>query len=239
MIGMVKERARTAMKLQYWPIVGIELLAGVLMGGAVSFSFSFNKGGLDKFREMLGNDELFRWIMGIFIGLAITASLVSLLYTFLVGNVFRVGVAKYRLGAYRHERVRITDLFTGFKQYGRLVGTMALYTLFVTLGFLCFIVPGVIVALGLFEVPYLLNEDPSLSGMDAIRRSWEDMKGHKGELFGLVMSFFGWIILTMLTFGVLAIFYTGPYMALAEAGYYHELHHTVNAENFTADGFHA
>ena len=235
MIGMVKERARTAMKLQYWPIVGMELLAGVLTGGAVSFSY--NQSSVDRFREAIGNDEVFRRIMGILIGVVITASAISLLYTFLVGNVIQVGVAKYRLAAYRHERFRITDLFMGFKQYKRLIGTMALYTLFVTLGFMCFFVPGVIVALGLFEVPYLLNEDPSLSGMDAIRRSWEDMRGHKGELFGLVMSFFGWIILTMLTFGVLAIFYTGPYMALSEAGYYHELHHTVNAENFTADSF--
>lgn len=212
------------MKLQYWPIVGIELLAGVLMGGVGGASFSYNQSGVDNLREMIGNNELFRRIMGIFIGLVITASLVSLLYTFLVGNVFHVGAAKFRLAAYRHERVRFADLLIGFKQYGRMVGTMALYTLFVTLGFLCFFVPGVIVSLGLFEVPYLLNEDPSLSGMDAIRRSWEDMKGHKGELFGLYMSFFGWIILTLLTLGVLAIFYTGPYMALAGAGYYHELH---------------
>lgn len=236
MIGMVKERARTAMKLQYWPIVGMELLAGVLMGGAVSFSY--NQSGIDKFREAIGNDEIFRRIMGILLGVAITASVISLLYTFLVGNVIRVGVAKYRLSAYRHERIRITDLFAGFRQYGRLVGTMALYTLFVTLGFFCFIVPGIIVALGLFEVPYLLNEDPSLSGMGAIRRSWEDMKGHKGELFGLAMSFFGWIMLTILTLGVLAIFYTGPYIALSEAGYYHELHHSVNAETFTEESFH-
>ena len=28
----------------------------------------------------------------------------------------------------------------------------------------------------------------------------------------------------MLTFGILGIFYTGPYMALAEAGFYREMH---------------
>ena len=238
MIGMVKQKARDALRFRYWPIVGIGLLAGVLCGG-VSFSFSYNQSGMDRFREMIGNDELFRRIMGLVIGVAIAASVVSLLYSFLVGNVIRVGNAKILLSAYRRESFRVVDLFMGFKQYGRLVGTMALYTLFVMLGTIFFIIPGIIVALGLYEVPYLLAEDPSLSGMDAIRRSWEDMKGHKGELFGLGMSFFGWIMLTILTFGVLGIFYTGPYMALAEAGYYHELHHSVTAENFTADGFHA
>lgn len=115
---------------------------------------------------------------------------------------------------------------------------MALYSLFVTLSTILFIIPGIIVAYGLYEVPFLLAEDPSLSGMDAIRRSWNDMKGHKGELFGLELSFIGWILLTILTFGILAIFYTGPYMALAEAGYFHEMHHNVTAENFSADSFH-
>lgn len=236
MIGMVKERARTAMKLQYWPIVGIELIAGALMGGVSGFSGSVS-GNNSRMNELMENPQ-FRTIMLAILGITLAVSVVGILYTFLFGNVIKVGISGIRLKAYRKETFRIVELFSGLKQYKRIVGTMALYTLFVTLGFMCFIVPGIIVALGLFEVPYLLNEDPSLSGMDAIRRSWENMKGHKGELFGLAMSFFGWIMLTILTLGVLAIFYTGPYIALSEAGYYHELHHSVNAETFTADSFH-
>ena len=236
MIGMVKERARAALNLRYWPIVGIELIAGALMGGVSGFSGSVS-GNNSRMNELMENPQ-FRTIMLAILGITLAVSVVGILYTFLFGNVIKVGISGIRLKAYRKETFRIVELFSGLKQYKRIVGTMALYTLFVTLGFMCFIVPGIIVALGLFEVPYLLNEDPSLSGMDAIRRSWENMKGHKGELFGLAMSFFGWIMLTILTLGVLAIFYTGPYMALAEAGYYHELHHNVNAETFTADSFH-
>ncbi|MBR6040151.1 MAG: DUF975 family protein [Clostridia bacterium] len=236
MIGMVKERARAALNLRYWPIVGIELIAGALMGGVSGFSGSVS-GNNSRMNELMENPQ-FRTIMLAILGITLAVSVVGILYTFLFGNVIKVGISGIRLKAYRKETFRIVELFSGLKQYKRIVGTMALYTLFVTLGFMCFIVPGIIVALGLFEVPYLLNEDPSLSGMDAIRRSWENMKGHKGELFGLAMSFFGWIMLTILTLGVLAIFYTGPYMALAEAGYYHELHHSVNAETFTADSFH-
>ncbi len=236
MIGMVKERARAALNLRYWPIVGIELIAGALMGGVSGFSGSVS-GNNSRMNELMENPQ-FRTIMLAILGITLAVSVVGILYTFLFGNVIKVGISGIRLKAYCKETFRIVELFSGLKQYKRIVGTMALYTLFVTLGFMCFIVPGIIVALGLFEVPYLLNEDPSLSGMDAIRRSWEDMKGHKGELFGLAMSFFGWIMLTILTLGVLAIFYTGPYIALSEAGYYHELHHSVNAETFTADSFH-
>ena len=66
--------------------------------------------------------------------------------------------------------------------------------------------------------------------MEAIRRSWADMKGNKGKLFGLHMSFFGWFMLTILTCGVLAVFYVGPYIALSEAGFYHELQQQRAAE---------
>ncbi len=238
MIGMVKEEARAALKLQYWPIVGNELLASILVGGFGSFSLRFNRSALNNLRDLIDNDALFGQIMHILFGVIVTAGVIGLVYAFLVGNVIRVGIAGIRLSAYRKESFRTEDLFIAFKQYGRCVGTMALYTLFVVIGTILFIVPGIIVAYGLYEVPFLLAEDPSLSGMDAIRRSWNDMKGHKGELFGLELSFIGWILLTILTFGILAIFYTGPYMALAEAGYFHEMHHNVTAENFSADSYH-
>ncbi|MBQ1632369.1 MAG: DUF975 family protein [Clostridia bacterium] len=136
---------------------------------------------------------------------------------------------------------------TGFVRYRRSVRRIqavrqirrdngALYGVCLARDALLFI-PGIIVSLGLFEVPYLLADDPSLSGMEAIRRSWEDMKGHKGELFGLILSFIGWWLLTILTCGILAVFYTGPYMGLSEAGFYHELHHNITAETFTEESF--
>lgn len=238
MIDMVKERARAAFKLQYWPIVGNELLASILVGGFGGLSLRFSKNDLNNLRELVGNDAVFSQVIRVLLGVVLTVGVIGILYSFLVGNVIRVGLAKLRLSAYRQENFRTEDLFSAFKQYGRCVGTMALYTLFVTLGTILFIIPGIIVAYGLYEVPFLLAEDPSLSGMDAIRRSWNDMKGHKGELFGLELSFIGWILLSILTCGILAVFYTGPYMALAGTGFYHELHHNVTSENFSADSFH-
>jgi len=219
---MIKQNAKDALHFRYWPIIGVELIAGALMGGVSGFSGGVS-GSSSQMKEFM-EDPQFRTIMLVILGIAATVSVVGLLYTLLFGNVIQVGISGIRLRAYRKEPFRIVELFSGLKQYKRIVGTMALYTLFVTLGFICFFVPGIIVALGLFEVPYMLAENPEISGMEAIRRSWENMKGRKGELFVLQLSFIGWILLTMLTFGVLAIFYTGPYMALAEAGFYREMH---------------
>lgn len=219
---MIKQNAKDALRFRYWMIVAVELIAGALMGGVSGFSggISGNSEQMKKFMD----DPQFRTFMLVFIGIAAAVSIVGILYTLLFGNVIQVGISGIRLKAYRKEHFGIVDLFSGLKQYKRIIGTMALHTLFVTLGFIVFFVPGIIVALGLYEVPYMLAEDPNISGMEAIRRSWENMKGHKGELFVLQLSFIGWILLTILTFGVLGIFYTGPYMALAEAGFYREMH---------------
>lgn len=221
-IRTIKENAKAALRMRYWPMVGIELLAGALVGGGrYSFGFSVKSDGSDL-QNFLNDLPFGKEISSTVVMIGMLAAMAGLVYVFLFGNVIRVGISGIRLSTYRQQGFKIVDLFKGLKQYKRMVGTMALETLFISLGFCCFIVPGIIVALGLFEVPFLLNEDSELSGMAAIRRSWEDMKGYKGRLFGFGLSFFGWIVLTALTCGVLAIFYVGPYMSIAEAGFFHE-----------------
>ncbi len=223
---MIKQNAKEALRFRYWMIVAVELIAGALLGGVSGLSGGVSGNSMD-FKEAANDPEtakVFAGIVAAIVGIALVASVIGLLYTILFGNVIKVGLSGVRLKAYRKEHIRIAELFSGLKAYKKNVGTMALYTLFVTLGFMCFFVPGIIVGLGLYEVPYMLAEDPNISGMEAIRRSWENMKGHKGELFVLELSFIGWLLLTILTFGVLAIFWTGPYMALAEAGFYREMH---------------
>ena len=46
------------------------------------------------------------------------------------------------------------------------------------------------------------------------------MNGHKWKTFVYDLSFFGWWILTILTLGLLAIFYVSPYKNSADAQLY-------------------
>lgn len=223
---MIKQNAKEALRFRYWLIVAVELIAGALLGGVSGFSGGISGSG-SELKDLAKDPEFgkaFLAIMAVVAGIVAIVGVVGILYTLLFGNVIKVGLSGIRLKAYKKERFGIVELFSGLKAYKKNVGTMALYSLFVTLGFMCFFVPGIIVGLGLYEVPYMLAENPDISGMEAIRRSWENMKGHKDELFVLELSFIGWLLLTILTFGVLAIFWTGPYMALAEAGFYREMH---------------
>ena len=49
------------------------------------------------------------------------------------------------------------------------------------------------------------------------------MKGHKWELFVLQLSFIGWGILSLLTLGILGVFYVDPYRHATLAAYYENL----------------
>lgn len=215
----IKRRAKDTLGNSYWVLVGLVLLAGALgaSSGTLGFSFSFN----GKTFEKLFSEE----VINILRALIVAGSLINLCFTVFVGNVAMVGLAKLTTRAYRGEDFFILDLFHGFRdgRYWRVVGTMALMTLFVMLGLMLFVVPGIIVALGLFPLPYVLAENDELSGMDAIRRAWDISNGHKANYFLFTLTFIGWFILNALTFGVLGIFYVNPYYRIAQAGYYTEL----------------
>lgn len=208
--------------MRYWPYVGIALLVGLLTGSGLSAGFNSSISSADfkeKFLD-LPNEVL----IGIIVAFVIVCGL-SLAYAIFAGNVFRVGGAKVFLDGYRGLNWSFADLLHGFKngRYWRNVGAMALMTLFIVIGFLCFVIPGIILSYCFAQVPYILAEDDSISAMGALRRSWNLMDGKKADLFVFGLSFLGWILLCALTMGVLAIFYVGPYMNLSMAGYYDAL----------------
>ena len=57
---------------------------------------------------------------------------------------------------------------------------------------------------------------------DAITRSKELMKGNKWRLFCMEISFIGWMILSVFTFGIGDLWLT-PYRAAAHTAFYREL----------------
>ncbi len=230
----IKEKAKSMFRLRYWPFVGAAAVAGMLVAGAssvFSITSNFSSGRYKELAEYIPKDVL----RGLMIALIVVGTL-GLLYTIFVGNVVGVGSAKLFLAGYRGERWTFADLFSGFRTgYWRNVGAMALMSLFITLGTLCFIIPGIIVAYGLAQVPYLLAEDPSLTPMKAIRRSWDLMLGKKFDLFVFGLSFLGWALLSALTLGVVGIFYVDPYVNIATAGYYDELTGPAREEEYTGE----
>lgn len=100
--------------------------------------------------------------------------------------------------------------------------TSFLVGLFTFLWSLLLFVPGIIKACSYSQAMYILAEDPGMGPMEAIRRSKEMMEGHKMEYFLLCLSFYGWALLGIFTFGILYIWLI-PYMQATFVNYHRSL----------------
>lgn len=88
------------------------------------------------------------------------------------------------------------------------------------------LVPGIIKSLAYSQAYYIyrdaIDQQQSISCRDAISKSRALMNGHKWEYFMLQLSFIGWGLLIMITFGIAAI-WVQPYYHLTMANYYRHL----------------
>jgi len=137
-----------------------------------------------------------------------------------------VGEAKFFLSLKDTDNVDMNLLFDGFKgeRYLRNVAQMFLKYLFIFLWTLLLIVPGIIKTFSYAMVPFILADDAiELGEESSITVSRRMMHGHKGELFVLYLSFIGWMLLSMLTLGVLWLLYVGPYFEQTRAIFYEKV----------------
>lgn len=121
----------------------------------------------------------------------------------------------------------VGDLFIGFKNFWKVLGAMLLVTLIVFCGFLLLIVPGIILALAYTLVPYILHDNPELSITETLAKSRAMMKGHKWDLFLLMISFIGWLLLGILTFFI-GYLWLVPYMQMTEYKFYEQIRAAYN-----------
>lgn len=132
-----------------------------------------------------------------------------------------LGVNKYHLCIVRGESVDLGLLKNYFGEALKLVGLYLLIELLTFGGFILLIIPGVIVALSLMFV-YYVYLDYKLGIIGSIKKSFELTKGHRWDLFVLMLSFIGWIVLSIFTFGVLLIWVV-PYLIASMILFYEQL----------------
>ncbi|MEY8411893.1 DUF975 family protein [Lachnospiraceae bacterium 62-26] len=71
-----------------------------------------------------------------------------------------------------------------------------------------------------YLVPYILAENPDLTGREAVTLSRKMMRGHKWECFVMECSFIGWWILGAFTLGLSEVLFSIPYQSAAFCEYY-------------------
>lgn len=171
-------------------------------------------------------------LFAIIAGVVATVFAVGFILSILVFNPLQVGCQRFFTQNSR-ERADLNEMGYGFGRggYGRVVKTMLITDIFLILWTLLFIIPGLIKAYSYRMVPYILAQEPEISGRDAINRSREMMDGHKWNTFVLDLSFILWFLLTIVTLGIVGVFYVNPYYYATNA----ELYYALSGRNGNSD----
>ncbi|AEE16475.1 DUF975 family protein [Treponema brennaborense] len=172
-------------------------------------------------KQIKGNVGTF-FGLSIVIGLIISISGITAIGPLLLAGAFSVGIAMFSLEVVRQKKGNFNTGFKGFKQFGSSFVATLLMNIFICLWSLLLFIPGIIATLRYSMTYFILADNPEMSGSEAIKKSKEIMKGHKGELFVLLFSFFWWYVLCLITFGLAAI-YVSPYIHATIANLYEQI----------------
>lgn len=228
-ISEVKERGKTVFKANYWKSVLVALILSVCAGGAgAGASNSVKSEDLQEQFSSLSPEQLTIIIFAVLgvIGVAVTIG--ELIKIFAL-NPLSIGCYGFFKDNNKTDgRADFNVLLDGFKNnYLHNVLTVFLKDLFLALWTCLFIIPGIIMAYAYRMVPYILRDNPELAPMEVIKKSKEMMKGNKWQAFVYDLSFIGWILLTIITCGIVGVFYLSPYKENADA----QLYMTLSGQN--------
>lgn len=218
-INEVKTKGKAAFKANYWKCVIVAFVLSLLTGGTNATA-----------RSQVSSEDLWSQLMSldpsalqVLLGAMAAVSVVAFLLRIFVFNPLEVGGYRFFKKNVSDGNATIGTLGEGFNKYGHVVVTLFLKDLFLTLWSCLFFIPGIIKAYSYRMVPFIVKDNPELSATEVITKSREMMKGNKWRSFVLDLSFLGWIILGLITFGIVMIFWTTPYMENANAALYLEL----------------
>lgn len=153
----------------------------------------------------------------------IIALAVSIVFDAFIYNPLEQGFNKFFLKN-QDEPAEVSNIGFAFDHnYMNTVKTLFCRDLYIVLWSLLFIIPGIVKAYEYRMIPYILCDNPELSKEEAFAKSKEMMKGNKFKAFLLDLSFIGWDILSVFTFGLLSTFYVAPYKFSTRAALYKEL----------------
>lgn len=245
-ISEVKQIGKMKFKNNYWPCVLVSFILTLLSGmyfsvkGNIDQLLNIAKSGdyvdpnslkiyyiLSYIANKISYDmvSLIIFITLVVIVIFIVISVVSAIYRIFIYDILQIGSAKFFLENARTGNAKVGSLGFGFTNgsYKNEVYTSFLVELRVFLWSLLFIIPGIIKAYEYALVPYILADEPYLTPEEVLSRSKNMMQGNKMKLFALGLSFIGWHLLTIVTFGLIAIFWTNPYVYASVAEMYRKL----------------
>lgn len=139
----------------------------------------------------------------VFVLLCLLAAFIYLIFIFFVIQTFLVASRRVFLEGRVYQELSFYRIFYLFRIHKFMNVVKAMAVLFVFKFFWTLtIVGGIIKYYSYRMVPYLLAENPDLKPLQAISLSRRMMDGHKWECFLLDLSFLGWGLLSLISFGL-------------------------------------
>ena len=210
-----------------WPLaIGAGFVAALLGGGITgSAQLTLTKNmeqSMDvALEQFLADPNIRLLITGIFGSIAF-AALVYSIVCFIIGGAVSLGYSKFNLNLINGNNADIKDIVSEFGRFKEAFAMRFLRAVYTFLWSLLLIVPGIIASFSYSMAPYILMENPGMSGSEALKASKQLMDGNKWRLFCLGVSFIGWEILNGFTMG-LGQLVLRPYREAAYAAFYREI----------------
>jgi len=167
------------------------------------------------------NPEFFEQLYAILL-LSLPYILLTTFIALVIGSTVKVGHAKFYLDLTDAYPPSIGTLFAYFRRWGTAVLTELLKFVIIFFGIILFLVPGIIAAYSLSMTPYIIAENDGIKVIDAMKESHRIMRGNRFRLFCLHCSFIGWILLSVLTFGI-GLLWVNPYINAACTDFYRSI----------------
>lgn len=174
-----------------------------------------------KWGLAIGTFVVYLIIVGAIQGIAHLAPIVGLI-ALIIGGPFALGISLFSLSLSRNQEAKLEQIFKGFNYFGNTLGTYLLMVLIILLWTLLLIVPGIIAALSYSMTFFIMVDDNSIGGMEALNKSKKMMNGYKWKFFCLGLRFFGWALLCILTLGI-GFLWLMPYMYVSMAKFYDDI----------------
>lgn len=212
----LRRRARENLSLNWGLSIGVAFVAAILGGMIAGTGISLD---LELDAEQLRRlPEAVLPFIKAWMGIAGILAFVQ----FIMGGAVQLGYSTYLLKQHDGKPLEFHDLFSQFHRFGQGFAQSFLTTLYIILWSLLFIIPGIIKAFGYAMTPFIMADNPDMSAREAIAASTELMDGHKGDLFVLGLTFIGWELLCLLSFGI-GYLWLNPYMNATYAAFYREI----------------
>lgn len=226
-----KQTARQSLKGNWFVAIVAGFIASALgatssYGGSVSVKIPTTPEMEEQFNSVFpvatqgGGDEMLAAFLVVF-GIVAIIGLVYSIISLVIGSAVGIGYAQFNLDIVDDGYPKIGTLFGNFGQIKTAICAKLLMFLRIFVGFMLFFIPGIIAVYSYAMVNFVMAENPDMNAREALKESKRIMKGNRWRLFCLEISFFGWMLVSLLTLG-LGFIWVLPYQQASIAAFYRE-----------------